>query len=85
MTRLSRLANLTNKHPYFLHLKDKFVKDCLKLGFEQTAVQNLANKGIMSLDIEVSLVFNISIIHPFNDLENYRVLNCNSSKRKRKT
>ena len=59
MTRLSRLANLTNKHPYFLHLKDKFVKDCMKLGFEQTAVQNLANKGIMSLDIEVSLIFNI--------------------------
>mmetsp|Transcript_18098 Transcript_18098/g.16017 ORF Transcript_18098/g.16017 Transcript_18098/m.16017 type:complete len:113 (+) Transcript_18098:1382-1720(+) len=42
---------------YFEYLESKFIKDCLNLGFEEKNVLKLANKGVMSLDINFAFEF----------------------------
>lgn len=60
-----------HKHAYFQNMKNTFIKDCLKLGFKEEAVHNLANKGVMSLDINFAFEF----LTTQQKLENEKKLN----------
>ena len=42
---------------YFEYLENKFVKDCLNLGFDESNVSTLTKKGVMSLDINFAFEF----------------------------
>lgn len=42
---------------FFEHLKDNFIKDWLNLGFDKKAVMDLADRGVMSLDINFAFEF----------------------------
>ena len=42
---------------FFDHLKANFCKECMNLGFEKDAVQKLAKKGVMSMDINFAFEF----------------------------
>ena len=42
---------------FFSYLKEKFIKDWMSLGFEKSAIVELANKGVMSLDINFAFEF----------------------------
>ena len=42
---------------FFQNLKENFIKDCMNLGFDEEAVNNLANNGVMSLDINFAFEF----------------------------
>lgn len=43
--------------PFFWHLKEQFIKDCLSLGFEEKAILELIEQGVMSTDINFAFEF----------------------------
>jgi hypothetical protein len=58
LERMKEMEKVEDKETeeFFTYLKEKFIKECLALGFEETAVLELADKGVMDLTFDELLI-----------------------------
>jgi isopentenyl diphosphate isomerase/L-lactate dehydrogenase-like FMN-dependent dehydrogenase len=58
LERMKEMEKVEDKEieEFFTYLNEKFIKKCLALGFDKTAVLELADKGVMDLIFDELLI-----------------------------